>query len=194
MSGCAGRDGVQFGCYHAPSLHQVEIGLEAKEEPLAEPEVARKTKVGIGRNCPFAENNFVDPARGTPSARAKAFWLSSAGFMNSSERISPGVGFGSRSLSLMVVDDFDILSASVLPNKAHPPLVIDADAVLARAVAPQKFEPIAGWDFQVLQHPRLVDHTQFAKGDSLNVRGSFRLRRPDHTRLVSSSAKLRIMG
>jgi hypothetical protein len=71
----------------------------------------------------------------------------------------------------MVVDDFDILSASVLPNKAHPPLVIDADAVLASAIAPQKFKPISGWNFQVLQHPRLVDHAQFAKGDSLNIRG-----------------------
>jgi hypothetical protein len=68
---------------------------------------------------------------GTPMARAKPFWVSPMGSMKSSNSISPGVGFGIR---LVVVDDFDMGRTSVRPEKTDAPLVVDANAVLPRAI------------------------------------------------------------
>lgn len=44
----------------------------------------------------------------------------------------------------MVVNNFDLHGAPVSPDKAHAPLVIDAGAVLALPVSPQRFEPVGG--------------------------------------------------
>ncbi len=47
-------------------------------------------------------------------------------------------------VAIVVVCDFDFVGITILPAKADSVLVIDADAVLAFAVAAQRLEPIAG--------------------------------------------------
>ena len=42
----------------------------------------------------------------------------------------------------MVVGDFDLHSAPVCPDKAHAPLVVDSDTVLALPVSSQGFESV----------------------------------------------------
>jgi hypothetical protein len=44
----------------------------------------------------------------------------------------------------MIVHDLDIQRVIGAPAKAHPPLVVDPNAVLALAIALQCFEPVAG--------------------------------------------------
>jgi hypothetical protein len=44
----------------------------------------------------------------------------------------------------MVVGDFDFAGVSPNPAEAETPLVVDADAVLAGAVAFERFEPVEG--------------------------------------------------
>jgi len=53
----------------------------------------------------------------------------------------------------VVIDNFNIYRArrSGRPFKAYPPLVVDADTVLAFAVAPQRFEAVAGQRRKVLE-------------------------------------------
>lgn len=51
----------------------------------------------------------------------------------------------------MIVDDLDVLGAAILPDKAYPPLIVDADTVLALPAAPQRFEAIAGRHFEIVQ-------------------------------------------
>jgi DNA primase len=52
----------------------------------------------------------------------------------------------------------------VLPAEAHAPLVIDADAMLPRAVAPQLLQAIVGRDAEVIRllrgikHDKLLEH------------------------------------
>jgi hypothetical protein len=70
----------------------------------------------------------------------------------------------------MVVDDFDMAWSSFLPDEADAPLVVDQDAVLAGAVAFQRFQPIAGRDTQILQDARLIEQTQFAQRRRLDIR------------------------
>src|SRR5208283_3653411 len=57
---------------------------------------------------------------GTLNARASAVWLRSSGRKNSSRRISPGVGLGSQSGSVIIVD-FDIGWASVGQRRSRGP-------------------------------------------------------------------------
>jgi hypothetical protein len=45
---------------------------------------------------------------------------------------------------LVVVHNFNLVRTVLTPDKAHAPLVVDADAVLPLAVALQGFELVAG--------------------------------------------------
>jgi hypothetical protein len=42
----------------------------------------------------------------------------------------------------VIVDDFDIDRAGVSPLKTDPILIVDADGMLSRTVAFQRFEPV----------------------------------------------------
>jgi hypothetical protein len=48
-------------------------------------------------------------------------------------------------------DDLDVLGACLGPTEADAELVVDADAVLAGAVALQRFQPVARRHTQVVQ-------------------------------------------
>ena len=61
----------------------------------------------------------------------------------------------------MVVYDLHIVSVTVFPNKADTVLIIDPNAVLAEAIALQRFQPIAGELCQVGKLNRRVDLNQF---------------------------------
>ena len=64
----------------------------------------------------------------------------------------------------MIVHDLDLMGAVALPHKAHSPLVVDADAVLAFSVIFQCFQMVARRDSQTLQHGRSVKLQQLAPG------------------------------
>ncbi|XEN33400.1 hypothetical protein M728_004061 (plasmid) [Ensifer sp. WSM1721] len=43
----------------------------------------------------------------------------------------------------MVVDYFDVFDASIRPDEAYAPLIIDADRMLAFSISLQRFKPIS---------------------------------------------------
>jgi hypothetical protein len=49
---------------------------------------------------------------------------------------------------------------SVLPPKRDPVLLVDPDAVPAGLVAFEQFEPITGWDSEIVQPTRRVNQSQ----------------------------------
>ena len=51
----------------------------------------------------------------------------------------------------MVIDEFHVEGIAVAPPKAHPPLVVHPDAVLARAFARKLLEAIT-W-----RHPQVIE-------------------------------------
>ena len=71
----------------------------------------------------------------------------------------------------MVIDDFDIVGISSVPSKADAPLVIDADAVLAGAVALQRLQTVAGRNAQIVQSCRGIQLSQLLQRRALNVAG-----------------------
>src|SRR5689334_7107511 len=99
-------------------------------------------------------------------ALASAVCDSAIGFRNSSSRISPGCGFGRRSV---VVDDFDFMRIVVSPDKTNPPLFVDADRMLSSPILLQRFQTVAGRHTQIVEPLRVADQTQLSQGDRLNV-------------------------
>ena len=79
---------------------------------------------------------------GTPIGLTRRYWDMPSSCMNSS-RCSPGWIGSDAFIALplsVVVDDFDFHRTSVGPDETHPPLVVDANAVLTGTVAAQRFE------------------------------------------------------
>ena len=63
----------------------------------------------------------------------------------------PGAENSSRFIILVVIDDFHVVSVSIAPEKADPPLIIDPNAVLALSPPPECFKPMTGVDGQRVQ-------------------------------------------
>src|SRR6185295_13507328 len=85
------------------------------------------------------------------------------GLRNSSRRTSPGCTFGSRFFmtSSVVVDDLHFEGVVLAPFKTDSPAVVDPDAVLPSAVAFQCLQTVPGWNPQIQQALRVVEHPQF---------------------------------
>jgi hypothetical protein len=67
----------------------------------------------------------------------------------------------------MVINYLDLVGVAVAPLKADSPLIVDADAVLASAVACQFFQPIAWGDTKIIQYLGCIHQQQFPQCDSL---------------------------
>jgi len=48
---------------------------------------------------------------------------------------------------LVVIDNLDLVRVAVSPLEADPPLVVDSNTVLARAISGQPFQPVAWREF-----------------------------------------------
>jgi hypothetical protein len=60
--------------------------------------------------------------------------------------------------SSVVINDLDLVSISLLPNKANSELIIDTDAKLAVTVLLQSFQPVPRGALQVLERICSVQH------------------------------------
>lgn len=69
----------------------------------------------------------------------------------------------------MVVDDFHIFRARGRPAEADAELIVDANAMLSRAVALELFKAIPWWNPQVLQLPGDLQLPKFAAGNRLDI-------------------------
>jgi hypothetical protein len=68
----------------------------------------------------------------------------------------------------VIVNDFNIECLAVLPRKANPPLIVDADTVLSFAIAFQCFEAIVRWNLEIFKTSCLMQIQQLSTRDSLN--------------------------
>ncbi len=98
----------------------------------------------------------------------------------------------------VVVDDFRVGYFAVLPHKTHPPLLIDADAMLAPAVALECLKLVAGRHRQVAERRRRIEVLELLARpllylsvetlDEFTAEYCFRplvLERPDHFPIVT---------
>lgn len=62
----------------------------------------------------------------------------------------------------MVVHDLDIMSVATVPSEADAPLPVDADRMLPRTAALERFQPVPGWRAQVAKLLGLIEHPQLS--------------------------------
>lgn len=107
----------------------------------------------------------------------------------------------------MIVDDFDRMSAVVMPDESDAPLAVDPNRMLAPAIASQSLQPVARRHAKVLQALGRVERAKLAPGGGGEVlghaarqiasedhRSSFVAEAPDHNctyavRFVASRQK-----
>jgi len=70
----------------------------------------------------------------------------------------------------MIIYNFSVVRVFAVPAEAYPPLVIDSDAVLSRAIAFQGFQAVAGRQGQVAQFARAIKLRELPQGHTLNLR------------------------
>jgi hypothetical protein len=68
----------------------------------------------------------------------------------------------------MAIGDFNFKGVSVLPSKANAKPIVDADAVLPRAITRECFEPIPRKRRKILQAPGLVNLIQLPTRNSFD--------------------------
>ena len=72
-------------------------------------------------------------------------------------------------LSLVIVDDLNLVSVTFGPNETEAPLVVDANAVLPLAIATKLLQMVARRHPQVMQGLRVVQHYELAPRGILNA-------------------------
>jgi hypothetical protein len=70
---------------------------------------------------------------------------------------------------LMVVNDFDLVCASISPDKANSPLSIDSNAVLSFSIPMQTLELVFRGYFQVFEPDCCIDHPELTESHVLDV-------------------------
>jgi len=64
---------------------------------------------------------------------------------------------------LVVVNDLNVPRIATLPSETDPPLVVDPNAVLARAVTVQPFQAVARRYTEVVQLHRSIQHPELSQ-------------------------------
>jgi hypothetical protein len=90
----------------------------------------------------------------------------------------------------MIVGDFDVPCCAVVPHKAEPPLIVDADAVLTLTISAQNFQTVARRRAEIVELTRGIQRQKLRADPALKLG-----RKPAHriARKDRSSAKLLIM-
>jgi len=70
----------------------------------------------------------------------------------------------------MIVDDLNVMSATVTPDEADSPLVVDPYAVLSLSVARESFQAVSRRDAKVFDAGTAIHHAQLPKCELLNIR------------------------
>ena len=73
----------------------------------------------------------------------------------------------------MVVDDLDVMSISLNPGEAQPPLIVHSNRVLTVAVFTEIFQPVSRRISQILDIDRNMDQSKLAQRGLRDLRGEF---------------------
>lgn len=145
--------------------------LPAQPPPIAESEILAQPQVGVCRDGAPTSDDFANPLRGHADVFRQAVLRESQRFQELLIKhfTRRHRGYGSHGLLSVVIDDLNIHGTFERPNKANPPLRVDADAVLTFSRAFERFKPVAWRHLQIFQNSRPVQLHQLAKRWPFNV-------------------------
>ena len=153
-------------------LFSVVIGLQAEPETCGGAECTGKAQGGVGGNGALAGADLADPgSRNTDSLgqpvfadphRFKELVQQDLAGMNIRQSVHSG-------LQSVIIANFNPFCRSVAPDEANPPLVVDTDTPLPFAIPGEFFQAIGRRDAKVVKSAGVVQHSQLAAGNCLNL-------------------------
>ncbi len=157
---------------------QIIPGLQVEPELGGGAESTRQAQGGIGCDTAPALNDGIDAVWGNPQGTRQ-------GVLADAQRLEElfqqnltgmdGRNFAGHVTPLVIVNNFNLVGVSVLPDKAQAIAVVDADAVLSFTVATQFLQTVAGGYAQVVEAYSGVQDEQFAQGRALQIGGQVRM-------------------
>ena len=128
---------------------EFESNLKVEPEALGGAEVSREPKSGVRSDATLAEDDLVHtPSRDTnvlgQAVLSETVGLKELGQEDFARMDGCELCHGGH--LRVVVDDLDVEGIGGAPDEADAPLIVDADAVLACAIALERLKPIAGRD------------------------------------------------
>ena len=153
---------------------EFESNLEVEPEALGGAEVPREPKSRVSGDAALTEDDLVDTPSGNTNVLGQAVLAETVRLeelgqedfarMNGCELCHGGH-------LRVVVDDLDVEGIGGAPDEADAPLIVDADAVLADTIAPERLEPIAGRNAQVGDGFGRIEDDELPKRDALKAGG-----------------------
>ncbi len=126
---------------------QLEPNLEVEPEALGGAEVPREPKSGVSGEAALAEDDLVDTPGGNANVPGQAVLAETVGLQELGQEDFAGMDGCALCHGVplrVLVDDLDVEGLGGAPDEADAPLIVDADAVLASAIAPERLEALAG--------------------------------------------------
>ena len=74
---------------------------------------------------------------------------------------------------LMVIDDLDRISLTIIPYETDTPLIVDPDTMLSLSCAFKGLKTIGWWHSEVLQLLGIAQHPEFPARNSLDIARQF---------------------
>lgn len=150
---------------------QVEIHLKPQPETGGIAEIPGQPQRGIGGDGALAMDDLVDPSRGNPEVFAKLVLADTQRLEKLLlEYVARMYGRNLLHVSpLVIVDDLNVMSATVAPDKADSPLVVDSYAMLSFSFSSESFQAISRRDAKVLNIGAAIQHAKLPEGDVLDI-------------------------
>ena len=153
---------------------EFEPNLEVEPEALGGAEVPREPKSGVSGDAALAEDDLVDTPCWNTNVLRQAVLAETVGLEELGQedfaRVD-GCELCHGGHLRVVVDDLDVEGIGGAPDEADAPLIVDADAVLASAIALEGLEPVAGRNAQVGEGVGRIEDDEFPKRDALKAGG-----------------------
>src|SRR6056297_1213500 len=152
-------------------------------------EVPSKPERSVGSNRALAVNNLVDPpGRNADRLGQRVLAEPERAHKIFQQDFARMDGFDIALVHdscLVVVRNFDVIRMPFPPEETDAPLIVDSNAVLARPVAFEAFQPISGRNAQKVKLGCGVELQQLAQRGSADVRWNLFVTPPREKRLGS---------
>ena len=155
---------------------EIVARLQIEPEAVTGSKVSSESKRGIRRYSASAMNNLIDTPGGHTDVLGKTVlrnpeWLQKVEGEDFAGMNWGDLTIGHKRISSVVIDERDVKRVTILPAKADPPLIVNANAMLAGAITFELLQLITGRSAKVFELLGGVDQRELAKHHTLEIAG-----------------------
>jgi hypothetical protein len=153
---------------------EIVARLQIEPEAVTGSKISSEAKRGIRRYGASAMNNLIDTPSGHTDVLGKTVlrnpeWLQEVEGEDFAGMNWGDLTMGHKRISSVVIDERDVKRVTILPTKADPPLIVNANAMLAGAITFELLQSITGRNAKVFELLGGVDQCELAKHHTLEI-------------------------